>query len=210
MAVAPGYRTAPEGEGVAVITKALVCAVMLLCGCSSSDTGFYFRADTRFEPGLREQFRDEYRRQFRAIGKDPALVDRVRVLAVHWCEPQSGNSDLGGASCDKGCTTVDACVHAWQLSRPREWRTEYLGVGQWTRSRIAHEVCHHVLHIYASDDVAKSGNGHPLVVTIDGKTYDVRKDILGSAVRWPMNWLTGAIVKPDNAAILCGNGSGQW
>jgi hypothetical protein len=58
------------------------------------------------------------------------------------------------------------------------WNTAFMFAGEPSDWVIAHEVGHTILMHYAG------AGGHPATVTIDGKRYDVKRDIIGGA-RWP-------------------------
>ena len=144
-----------------------------------------------FLPGPRSSeapIYNEIAAQLQRIGKDPGLAGNAEVTAS-MC-PETGRNNDGRYSCDKGCTTVDGCIHAWNASSQGSWNTRYLFVED-NQKTVAHETGHFTI-------IREAGAyGHPSHVTIDGKKYKVATDICGG-VRWPKRVLwKAAFWSPD-------------
>ena len=163
---------------------ALVVPLLLVIGCSKGGD-----KPSRPDPShgwLVAEIRAEIARQFRRVGADPAIANRVRIN-VKRC-PETGSNSDGSYSCDKRCTRVGQCVHAWNQSGKGRLETTFLFTGhfgdpgKWLRKNkktLRHEVVHFTTIFHAGS----AAYGHPEFVTIRGKRWRCRD--IGGGIRWP-------------------------
>jgi len=170
----------------------------LLAGCSTGNgggDGAYRGPDEWRDPIL-----TEIHRQNEYTGGPAGEASRVSVNAYR-CGSPSGETADGPYSCDSACTRVSGCLHAWNLSNPGSWATEFLFVArpgeQPPHPILRHEVGHFTFR--DSPEALAHPTGHPDRVTVRGKTYKPG-DVIGGA-RWPAvvgHALTFGIFKDDD------------
>ena len=164
----------------------LAALALALAGCSSGSGGGGYRYTQA--PGFIVNMRDAHKAhidtQHQRVGGAPGEVEQASV-SVLFC-PATGRSGGVDHTCDAACSHVPHCVVAWNSTAPRSWRTQYLYAGvEPDDGTVRHETAHFTLARWAPDQVAASGNGHPKTVAINGRTYNVRRDIMGGGP-WPM------------------------
>ena len=158
----------------------------LFAGCSTGNGGGgSSQGNYRGPPEWRDTLLAETHRQHVYTGGEVGEASKVSINAYR-CGSPSGETKDGPYACDPSCTRgVDACIHAWNLSRPGSWGTEYLFVtkpGEMFPLPIGqHEVGHFTFR--DSPEAINHPTGHPDKVTIRGKVYRCR-DVIGGA-RWP-------------------------
>ncbi len=189
------------------------CAGTIGCstpGGGGSQDGFYRGPDEWREPLL-----SEIHRQDVYTGGAAGEAGQVSVNAYR-CGSPSGETVDGPYSCDPTCTRIgDAvCIHAWNLSSPGSWGTEFLFVtepgDQPPHPILRHEIGHFILR--DSPAAWSHPTGHPDRAVVRGTEYRVR-DIINGA-RWPArigNALTfGVFAGKDWNEINCSRVDGTY
>jgi len=153
-------------------------------GCSTGNGGGGSQGNYRGPDEWRDPILAEIHRQDEYTGGAPGEASQVSVN-VYRCGSPSGETGDGPYACDPACVKVDACIHAWNLSRQGSWATEFLFVARPgdlpPHPIVRHEVGHFILR--DSPEAWSHATGHPDRATVRGKQYRVR-DIINGA-RWP-------------------------
>ena len=184
-----------------------VFMVAFLAGCSTNDggggDGYYRGPDEWRDPLLAEIHRQDV-----YTGGAPGEAAQVSVNAYR-CGSPSGTTQDGPYACDPACTRIPyaVCIHAWNISNPDSWATEFLFVAvpgdQPPHPILRHEIGHFILR--NSPEAWAHATGHPDRATVRGQEYRVR-DIISGA-RWPArigNALTFGIFASDEwSGITC-------
>lgn len=154
---------------------ALFALVLLSAGCATHGGGGNSGGSYSGPPEWRDRIRNHLNLECERVGHKGDGA-KFSVYAKR-CPPTDHNQD-GDYVCGGDCSGVKECVHAWNMTGAGSWTTSFMFAGEPNDWVIAHEVGHTILMHYAG------AGGHPATVTIDGKRYDVKRDIIGGA-RWP-------------------------
>ena len=182
-------------------------------GCSTGNGGGGSQGNYRGPDEWRDPILAEIHRQDEYTGGAPGEASQVSVN-VYRCGSPSGETRDGPYACDPACTHVDGCVHAWNLSRPGSWGTEFLFVAK-PGDMPPHPIIRHEVGHFIFRDSAEQANhptGHPDKVTVRGRVYRVTDVIAGA--RWPArvwNAVTFGVFADDPwAGIDCTRTKGRY
>jgi len=175
--------------------KLFLLIPLLVVGCSTGNGG---GGVYNGPPELRDPIIAEIHRQSDYVGEPAGQLNDLRITAKR-CDPTATNND-GPYTCDKACSLVDGCVHAWNLSSPGSQNTQfmftYLAGGMVELWFVVHEIA----HFTGRNSPEQQAESHPAYFTLYGNRVRVTQLIGG--VRWParaFHRLTlGALEAPDD------------
>ena len=182
----------PELKSTMLCILAVAIAIIYIivsAGCSTSGgagpVGGYTQ-DPHFVRPMRDLHIGIQHKLLKRVNVDPEAHVPKMTWNVLYC-PRSGTGPLGEYGCQ--CQgTEDQCVYGWDRTAFGSHASTRLYVGENPRDQvIEHEGAHKLLALLADnpDEILAHPTGHPSTITINGKRWHVKRDIIPS-IRWPM------------------------